>query len=117
MGWSCRADASEVLDRAQRLCVAQTGKSNEFRTARGAFFFDVSSREHRDGAITGTIFRLLPGNMARKAGSFRIEPSGEVSRGPKVMQTAAQHYREYCDGMRHAEAAKRGARITFTLID
>jgi hypothetical protein len=48
-------------------------------------FFEVSRREHRDGAITGVIQRF-DGEYCTKAGTFRIEPDGSIRRAPKVLK-------------------------------
>jgi len=87
MGWSCRADAGRTLDAWRALCVESTGSSNTWETRRGFYFYDIG-REHDDGAITGTVFRMISGGMARGAGSFRINGDGTVARGPALLKEA-----------------------------
>ena len=88
MGWSCRADASKTLDAWSKICLEQTKVQNTFIQGKDKFFFETSRREHADGAITGTIYKFLPNNMSKRSGSFRIEGSGEVTRGPKSLKQA-----------------------------
>jgi hypothetical protein len=48
-------------------------------------FWEIG-REHEDGAVTGTVFKPYlqdPGRVVR-TGSFRIEPSGKVTRFPTL---------------------------------
>ena len=91
MGWSCRADAARTADKWSDACVAQTGSSNVFQTKRGKYFWENSRKEHGDGAITGSVFKMLPGDngLCRPSGSFRIEGDGTVTRAPKFLKDAA----------------------------
>lgn len=82
MGWSCAATAAATMNRLALGSRTVDGSSNSLPLGG---FWEVSRTEHRDGAITGTIYRTIP-NMpgyARRAGGFRIEPDGRISRGPK----------------------------------
>lgn len=102
MGWSCRREAGATMDRWTAACRATTGSSNEFEMDGERFFWELSNREHNDGAITGTVQRTLkvgeplrggavvqPGQTyCRKVGSFRIEPDGAVKRAPKFLKSA-----------------------------
>lgn len=90
MGWSCRADAGRVLDKMTQACVASTGMQNTYKVNDVSYFYEVSRTEHEDGAITGSIYRMLAGNMAQKAGSFRIEGDGTVTRAPKFLKDACK---------------------------
>lgn len=93
MGWSCAVEASKTMCRIQ----AHAGLAGDgcWRAGGNRYFIEVSRREHRDGAITGQVWRCLgPDNpdgsgRARKAGSFRIEPDGTVSRGPRHLRDLA----------------------------
>jgi hypothetical protein len=63
-----------------------------FETKRGRYFYEVSNKEHYDGAITGTLMKFLPGStMCKSAGSFRIEGDGTVARAPKFLKDAAKN--------------------------
>jgi hypothetical protein len=78
-----------------KACVEQTGSQNVYVTSRGKYFWEISRTEHRDGAITGTVRKVVredpDGTMwAKTAGSFRIGPTGEVSRAPKFLKDAAK---------------------------
>lgn len=87
MGWSCGRRASEVLGKWQEFCYRQTQRSNVFVARSGKmYFFEISRTEHRDGAITGTIWRYLDKDMCRKTSSFRIEGNGEVTTAPKCLK-------------------------------
>jgi hypothetical protein len=68
-------------------CAEQNGSNNVFTTSRGKYFFDVSRKEHNDGAITGTIYKFLKGSTyVKSAGSFRIEGDGTITRAPKFLK-------------------------------
>jgi len=95
MGWSCRADAAVTMESWTAACVAQTGSPNVFRVNGREYFWEVSSVEHDDGAITGTIVRVEgPGSTpdstaCRSAGSFRINGDGTVARAPRFLKLAS----------------------------
>jgi hypothetical protein len=78
------------MERWTRACVEQTGSQNVFEVERVKYFWEVSRREHNDGAITGSIFRLDTGGMAHRAGSFRINPDGSVARAPRFLIDAGR---------------------------
>jgi len=96
MGWSCRAEAGNTLNAWQDACFAQTGMANVFLSKGGSernqfaggskYMFEVSNKEHHDGAITGSIQRFVDDTHVVKAGSFRIEPDGTVSRAPAFLK-------------------------------
>lgn len=95
MGWSCRTEAARVLEQFGRLCVERTGKSNVFRTARGEYFLETSNVEHDDGAVTGSVWRVLGAQddgtyRCQRSGSLRIEGDGTVTRGPALLREAAK---------------------------
>ena len=90
MGWSCSAVASDVLECWQKACIEQGGNSNTYRDGGKTYFYEVSRTEHRDGAITGSIMRMLPGNMCKRAGTFRIDGDGRIARAPKFLVSAAK---------------------------
>ena len=82
MGWSCAAAASESLDRLSELIRSKGEKvSNAWKFNGRSYFFDVSTdKEFDDGHIVGGVFEMLSESKAVRAGSFRIEPNGWVSR-------------------------------------
>lgn len=91
MGWSCRTDAANTLDKIEKACRLSTGSQNCIKQGEDEFFFDVSRTEHNDGAITGSVFKFTPSKThCRKAGSFRIEGDGTVTRAPAWMKKAAR---------------------------
>ena len=86
MGWSCRADAARTMHDWSDACYAATGSSNVFEANGSRYFFETSRTEHRDGAITGSVYKTLivegDSIRCRKSGSFRIEGDGTVTRAP-----------------------------------
>jgi hypothetical protein len=86
MGWSCNAAAAGVLECWTAACRAATGMSNVYTVGATRYFFEVSRTEHPDGAITGTVLRETSrqGDTSQcvRAGSFRIEGDGCVTRAP-----------------------------------
>lgn len=113
MGWSCTKAASDVLNAWSEACRAQTGSSNEFRVGGETYFYEVSRTEHADGAITGSIMKVVeapaPAQIvtvptmveqvlgiarpesfwSRKTGSFRINGDGTIARAPAFLRAAA----------------------------
>ena len=81
MGWSCSAVAGDTMRALSDKCVKSSGSSNVWSINGERFFFEPSRVEHRDGAITGSVWRMLPDDRARRVGSFRIEADGRLSRG------------------------------------
>ena len=92
MGWSCRADASAVLNRITTGCVARSKSQNVWIEGGRAWMFELSRVEHDDGAITGSIheFTDLGLSHARRVGGFRIEGDGRIARGPGWFKAAAR---------------------------
>jgi hypothetical protein len=78
MGYSCTRDASLALGCVRH--IFGDPKQGNVLSIKGKQYFFERGRENADGAITGTVFLMLPGDMARKAGTFRIEPDGTVRR-------------------------------------
>jgi hypothetical protein len=59
------------------------------------YFWDVSRKEHDDGAITGTTWRYLPdGEHVTSAGSWRINPDGTVKSYPTAWPFPKDSVRE-----------------------
>ena len=95
MGWSCRAEASKVMHKWTHACVEQTNSQNVFRVGADEYFWEISRTEHDDGAITGTIVRVVEkrpdgSSTCRKVGTFRIDGDGTVKRAPKFLADAAR---------------------------
>lgn len=91
MGWSCAAAASDTMRAWSDACTAQTGQSNVYQVGDDKFFWEVSNKEHDDGAITGTVYKMIPQersgtSLCRKSGSFRINPDGTVKRAPAFLK-------------------------------
>lgn len=87
MGWSCRSDAARTYEKWRKGCVNQTGGQNTFKVGEKSYFFENSRKEHVDGAITGTIWRILDNGKARRSGSFRIEGDGKIKRAPAILKS------------------------------
>jgi hypothetical protein len=85
MGWSCTQKAGTTLSKMKEICLAITEKQNCWEDNGKSFFFEIG-REQRDGAITGIILRINEQNYIKKSGSLRIEPDGQVSRGPAIFK-------------------------------
>lgn len=88
MGWSCSMEAGNALDRVIEQCRRSTGCSNVWEERGQRFFFETSRTEHNDGAITGSVWRSVSETTCRRAGAFRVEPDGTISRGPAFMRRA-----------------------------
>lgn len=94
MGWSCRKDAGDTMRAMSDACSAQTQSSNTYKGRDGSMYFWETSRvEHSDGAITGTVYKMLPNDRAKRVGSLRIEPCGLISRAPAALVQMVEHYR------------------------
>jgi len=88
MGWSCRADAMNTMREWEKVCRFTTASSNCYEVNGQRYFFETSRTEHDDGAITGSVWKMLPDGRARKSGGFRIEGDGAVKRYPVGMAQA-----------------------------
>ena len=87
MGWSCNAAAALTLDAIQAHFNAQAAANGieQFqnivvKNGKKYGFWEGSRREHADGAITGTVWRYVDEMRVSKAGSFRIEGNGSITR-------------------------------------
>src|SRR5271166_6968760 len=99
MGYSCNKDSADSM----AVICHMFGKPNTGNTLilKGTEYFFERGRENQDGAITGSLMRMLPGGYCRKAGTYRIDPDGTVSRFPGM--TAAER-QEVVDTMRDMQA-------------
>lgn len=95
MGWSCGAKASKVLEAWGNKCNTSTRTSNTWEDNGNTYFFEVSRKEHDDGAITGTIFKMVEASpnspestrfFCNKVSYFRIEGDGTITRAPKFLK-------------------------------
>src|SRR5690606_31229776 len=93
----CSRLAGITLDRIADVCYRLSGSTNMY-TEQGKKSFLEIGRENRDGAITGTVYNIMDDGLAKKAGGFRIERDGSVSRGPRWMKTI-RHLRLEIDGV------------------
>lgn len=90
MGWSCRADAANTMYKWSDACRKSTDSSNTWVEVDGkCYFYETSHTEHRDGAITGTIWRFTDDEHAVRSGTFRINPDGTIARAPAFLKKAA----------------------------
>jgi hypothetical protein len=80
-----------------------------------------SRTEHRDGAITGRVFRFdlgfdpksREGGRARPMASVRINPDGTVARGPAILKQAARAALASIEAKRKEIEAREEARAFF----
>ena len=80
MGYSCTQAATHMLG-VIRHSFAKSNGSNTL-TIKGKEYFYEGGEERRDGAIVGELFLMLPNNLARKVGNYRINPDGTIGRFP-----------------------------------
>ena len=87
MGYSATTRAFASLDAIQAAlqCVESDNQKPDALLSnlieyRGRRFFWEIGRENEDGAITGTMYRLLADGRYVRHSSFRIEPSGVIAR-------------------------------------
>lgn len=83
MGYSYNALSGYALEHITKsLGCGDLGPSNVF-VKNGKKYMYEHGREQYDGAITGVVWKFLEdGVHVRKAGTFRIEPDGTVTRFP-----------------------------------
>lgn len=80
MGYSCTQAASHMLG-VIRHTFARSDGSNTL-TIKGNQYFYEGGKERREGAIIGSLFLMLPNNLARKVGTYHINPDGTIGRFP-----------------------------------
>ena len=86
MGYSCTQDALDTLATiAHRF--ATNGNPNVWTigTVEKKQYFFERGKEQDDGAITGTLMVMLPGDYCRSVGSVRIAGDGTITRFPKLI--------------------------------
>lgn len=85
MGYSCTQDADNMLGVIRHTFGSKD--SSNVLILKGERYFYERGRENADGAITGTLMKELPGNLAQTVGSYRIAPDGRVARFPRLTTT------------------------------
>lgn len=90
MGWSCRQEAYDVEQAWSKACRQSTGSQNTWKEGSNSYFYDISSKEHDDGAITGKIWKMGKNNQCTLASHFRIEGNGTITKAPKFLKDAAK---------------------------
>lgn len=81
MGYSFNAVAGRAIDAIE----AEFGRSevsNVLMIRGKQFFFEETRKDQSDGGIRGDVLLMLPDNMARRVGRFRIDGEGRVVRWP-----------------------------------
>lgn len=83
MGYSATSKALDSLRTIQGVMETRFRKSFSNSTLNG--FFEIG-RENADGSVTGTVFRFTSPAQTHvtRAGGFRIEPDGFVTRFPDL---------------------------------
>lgn len=82
MGYSSSAYASYTMVAVADLLRGKLDTNNGIE--RNGGFWEIG-RENWDGAMTGTVWKMLPdGVRARRAGTFRIEADGHITRFPTL---------------------------------
>lgn len=76
MGYSCTTAALRTLQAVKELNGCDLESSNEFHSHTGRRLFFERGEEKNDGAIVGSVFDL----RGKRAGSFRIEGNGYITR-------------------------------------
>jgi len=91
MGYSCNAKAAYAMDEISAMCVKSTGASNTWEHGSDRYFYERSNVEHDDGAITGSVWKMV-GDRCKRAGSFRISGHGLVERFPTMPANMRTHF-------------------------
>lgn len=99
MGTSYSTAAAEVLQKWTEACLRSTNSQNTYvvknsKTSIKTYFWEASRREHADGAVTGSVYRVTETRedgreMVRPAGAFRINGDGSVALAPRFLRDAA----------------------------
>lgn len=87
MGYSARVEALERYDQLIKAAQEESGvpvfTSNGWVRDGRSYFAEIG-REHSDGAVTGTVMRMVNETQCVPAGGFRIDPDGTVKRFPGI---------------------------------
>lgn len=84
MGWSCTAKASLVERAITETIKAKFPAISGSNSLPDGGFWEISRKEHADGAITGTVWKSVGENLVTKSGSFKISPEGKIVRFPRL---------------------------------
>lgn len=79
MGYSCTKDAGDMVGVINKMCGLKEGTLH----IDGERYFFERGREQGDGAVTGTLMKMVGENLCRPAGGVRINPDGSIARFPK----------------------------------
>lgn len=105
MGWSCTKAAADTMQAWDDACHKSTGSQNTWNDNGKQYFFETSRTEHSDGAITGTVYRVIEResgqSQCRKSSSFRINGDGTIARAPMFLKRAAEKIQKQSDGFAH----------------
>jgi len=86
MGSSYSKAAGETMNKWINACIANSDSQNLWTENGNTYFFETSKQEHPDGAITGIIWKYLPGGIhIRRSSSFRINGDGTIAHAPKFL--------------------------------
>lgn len=91
MGWSATAAACEVMDALYDYCRDTEGSSNSWN-CEGRKYFAERGKEHQDGHISMTIYKMVGEKLCKRSGSIYIEPDGKIRRMPGYLQKAIEPY-------------------------
>lgn len=78
----------EVLQNINAYCTNSSGIANVWKHKEKKFMFQLSMKTHKDGGVTGYIFKFVDfgGDGTKKCGQLKIEGNGVVTLGPKVFK-------------------------------
>lgn len=93
MGYSCTQAADHMLG-VIRHTFGDKDCSNVLILSGERYFYE-RGRENADGAITGTLMLMLPGDRAHNVGSYKIAADGTIVRFPRL--TAAK--KQECENL------------------
>jgi hypothetical protein len=80
MGYSCTVDARDTLAVVYKM-FARPQETSVLLIKGDRYFFE-RGQENADGAITGSLYKMLPGDHCRKAGRVRINDNGSITSFP-----------------------------------
>jgi len=108
MGYSCSTKAMESFDQIV-IQLKAAGKKTEGSNTwgkNGIVFFHEIGREQKDGAVVGSVTKIYDPvrSYCKKAGSFRVESNGKITRFP----TSTKIQRKVAEIAAKAEIEKRG---------
>lgn len=88
MGWSCRSEASTTMGRITKACLAQTGVQNEFKHNGQKYFWEYNAVTHKDGSITGSVYKILASGHHSRVSSLKISGDGKTVTGTGLASLA-----------------------------